>query len=44
MSWCTKQPIIAYVDYVDGIARPVFEQRDGRQYVLDDEAERLCAV
>jgi hypothetical protein len=37
-------PVIAQVDFVDGIRRPVFEQLDGRQYVLSDEGERLFGV
>jgi hypothetical protein len=32
-----SQPIIAYVDFVDGITRPVFAAPDGRQYVMDDD-------
>ncbi len=34
-------PIISYKLFDDGSIRPVFEQRDGRQYVLDDDAERV---
>jgi hypothetical protein len=36
-------PVIAYVDLVDGTRRPVFEQLDGRQYVLDED-ERVFGV
>jgi hypothetical protein len=35
---------IAYVDFADGVSRPVFEQVNGRQYVLDDEGERAYGV
>ena len=32
-------PIIGYGTFVDGTKRPIFEQLDGRQYVLNDDAE-----
>jgi hypothetical protein len=35
--------IIGHVLFVDGAYRPIF-QPDGRQYVLDDEGERLDGV
>ena len=38
-----SDPIVAYVDFVDRVRRPVFEQLDGRQYVLD-EGERVFGV
>jgi hypothetical protein len=38
-----NDPIIAHIDLVDGTRRPVFEQLDGRQYVLD-EGERVFGV
>jgi hypothetical protein len=37
-------PIIAYTTFLDGSKRPVFEQLDGRQYVLDDDAERVYGI
>ena len=37
-------PIIAYVTFVDDTKRPVFEELGGRQYVLDDDAERVYGV
>jgi len=39
-----NDPIIAYLTFVDGARRPVFEQPDGRQYVLDDDGERVHGV
>jgi hypothetical protein len=38
-----NDPIIAYVDLVDGTSRRVFEQLDGRQYVVE-EGKRMCGV
>jgi hypothetical protein len=32
--------LIAHVNFTDGVRRPVFEQLDGHQYVVD-EAERI---
>jgi hypothetical protein len=37
-------PVIAHVDFADGVSRPVFEQLDGRQYVQDDEGERVYGL
>jgi hypothetical protein len=37
-------PVIAHVGFVDGVSRAVFEQLDGRQYVLDDDGDRVCGV
>jgi hypothetical protein len=37
-------PVIAHVDFVDGVSRAVFEQLDGRQYVLDDAGDRVYGV
>jgi hypothetical protein len=34
-----NDPIIARVRFLDGSEREVFEQLDGRQYVLDDDGE-----
>jgi hypothetical protein len=39
-----SDPIVAYVDFVDRVRRPVFEQLDGRQYVFDDDGERVYSV
>jgi hypothetical protein len=37
-------PIIAHVVFVDGTNGLVFEQLNGRQYVLDDDCERVYAI
>jgi hypothetical protein len=40
-----NDPVIAHVDFVDGVRRPVYEQLDGRQYVLlDEDGERVHGV
>ena len=36
----TMDILIAYTFFTDGTKRPIFEQLDGRQYVLDDDGER----
>jgi hypothetical protein len=36
--------IIARLRLVDGAERPVFKNLDGRQYVIDDENERVYGV
>jgi hypothetical protein len=38
-----NDPIIAHVNFSDGVPRAVFEQLDGRQYVLD-EGDRVYGV
>jgi hypothetical protein len=35
--------IIGYREFVDGTRRPIYLDAQ-RQYVLDDEAERVCGV
>ena len=35
---------LADVDFVDGIRRPVSETPTGRQYVVDDDGQRLYGV
>jgi hypothetical protein len=37
-------PIIGYMQFVDGSKRPIFEQVDGRQYVFDDDGKRVYGV
>jgi hypothetical protein len=37
-------PIVAYVDFLDGIRRPVNEEIGGRQYVYDDDGEKVYGV
>jgi hypothetical protein len=37
-------PIISRVRFADGAERDVFEQLDGRQYVLDDDGEPTHGV
>ena len=39
-----SDPIVAYVDFVDGVRRPVFEQLEGRQHAFDDDGERVYGV
>jgi len=39
-----NDPIIGYRLFLDGTRRPIFEQLDGRQYVLDDDDERVYGV
>ena len=36
--------IVAHVWFVDAIKRTVFQQADGRQYVLDDDGEPVPGV
>lgn len=35
---------IAFIDFVDGVLRPVFEDSPGRQYVLDDDGNRVYGI
>ena len=35
---------IAYVWFVDGVKRPIFEEPNGRQYVIDDDGEPVYGV
>jgi hypothetical protein len=35
---------VAYIEFTDGLRRPVFEEPDGRQYVLDDDGEPVYGV
>jgi hypothetical protein len=37
-------PIIGYRQFVDGSSRPIFEQLDGRQYVMDDDGNCVYGV
>jgi hypothetical protein len=39
-----NDPLIARVRFVDGAERSVFEDLDGRQYVLDDDGEPIRGV
>jgi len=39
-----NEVILGYIWFVDGIKRRIFEQRDGRQYVLDDDDEPIYGV
>lgn len=36
--------IIAYIWFADGVKRPVYQSADGRQYVVDDEGEKVYGV
>lgn len=35
---------VAHVEFVDGTRRPVYEESPGRQYVLDDDGNRVCGI
>lgn len=35
---------VAYISFDDGVMRPVYEDRPGRQYVIDDGGERVYGV
>jgi hypothetical protein len=37
-------PIVAYVEFVGGAMRPVYEEPSGRQYVYDNDGERVYGV
>jgi hypothetical protein len=37
-------PVIGYRQFVDDSKRPIFEQVNGRQYVLDDDNDRAYGV
>ena len=37
-------PVVAYVEFVGGIMRPVYEEPGGRQYVFDDDGEQVYGV
>jgi hypothetical protein len=37
-------PIVCYTAFNDGPMRPVYEQHDGRQYVIDDDGEPVYGV
>jgi hypothetical protein len=37
-------PVIAYVDLMDGTRRPVFEQLDGGQYMMDGGGQPVYGV
>jgi hypothetical protein len=34
-------PIVAYVLFTDGAKRPVYQEPSGKQYVIDDEGEKV---
>jgi hypothetical protein len=36
--------LVAYVEFVDGIRREVFEEPDGRQYVLDGDDQPIYGI
>lgn len=38
-----REPV-ARVEFLGGIMRPVFEDMDGRQWVTDDDGERVYGV
>jgi len=37
-------PIVAYVEFVGGAMRPVYEEPGGRQYVIDNDGEPVYGV
>jgi hypothetical protein len=37
-------PIVAFGDFVDGLRRSVYEEPDGRQYVVDNDGEKVFGV
>jgi hypothetical protein len=37
-------PIIAWVEFNDGPMRPVYEDVDGRQFVIDDDGQWVYGV
>jgi hypothetical protein len=37
-------PIIAFVLFTDGAKRPVYQEPSGKQYVIDDEGEKVHGV
>lgn len=37
-------PIVAYIWFTHRVQRAVYQQPDGRQYVLDDEGEKIYGV
>ena len=37
-------PIVAYTAFLGGPMRPVYEQWNGRQYVMDDEGEPVYGL
>lgn len=37
-------PIVPHVDFVDGIRRTIFEGKSSRQYVFDNDGERVYGV
>jgi hypothetical protein len=37
-------PVVAVTDFADGVRRSVFEEPDGRQYVYDNDGERVYGV
>lgn len=40
----SPDPVVAHVDFLDDVRRPVYEQPDGRQYVYDNDGEQVYGV
>jgi hypothetical protein len=40
----TTYPVIATVPFTDGVERPIFLDAHGRQYVIDDDGNRVYGV
>jgi hypothetical protein len=40
----TTDPVIAWTAFCGGLRRPVYEDRDGGQYVHDDDGEIIRGV
>jgi hypothetical protein len=39
-----NDPIVAHVEFVGGVVRPVYEDAGGRQYVYDDDGNTVAGV
>jgi hypothetical protein len=39
-----SERIIGEREFTDGVTRPVFEDDEGQQYVLDDDAVAVCGL
>ncbi len=37
-------PIVAYILFTDGAKRPVYQEPSGKQYVIDDEGEKVYGL
>jgi hypothetical protein len=37
-------PVVAFTEFADGVRRSVYEEPDGRQYVIDKDGEQVYGV